>query len=443
MSSDRDMLSAQWSVLGSMILEPKLVGEVIARTSDRDFLDRRCRVIYQAIKRLFAAGEAIDSVSIRAVLGQDEDWTSLLMQIMEVTPTAADIWHYVEIMQEQARLAHLQEIGSNLLAAQSLDRAQKLVEQAQGEFSSRPGAARLNMEEMLSDFYQRLEKKPEYLTWGLSKLNENLYVELGDMVVLGGYASAGKTALAVAFAWELSKKYRVGFYSMETNNQKLADRLIAARGQITLAAIKRRTLTKENYDALAGSAKEIIGHQLELIQAAGMSVDDIRADALAHRYQVILVDYLQIVRVEKRKNRTEEVADISMGLHQLAQSNSIAVIALSQLSRAEKAGKDNVAPTMASLRESGQIEQDADAIMLLYLEKPEDPGSRRVLHIAKNKEGTRGYVYLTFDGAVQTFRQSVLEVSAPKRAAWSTRTQVHFEDLPQSTPTPFDREGIG
>lgn len=106
-----------------------------------------------------------------------------------------------------------------------------------------------------------------------------------------------------------------------------------------------------------------------------MSVDDIRADALAHRYQVILVDYLQIVRVEKRKNRTEEVADISMGLHQLAQSNSIAVIALSQLSRAEKSGKDNVAPTMASLRESGQIEQDADAIMLLYLEKPEDPAA--------------------------------------------------------------------
>lgn len=443
MSSDRDMLSAQWSVLGSMILEPKLVGEVIARTGDRDFLDRRCRVIYQAIKRLFAAGEAIDSVSIRAVLGQDEDWTSLLMQIMEVTPTAADIWHYVEIMQEQARLAHLQEIGSNLLAAQSLDRAQKLVEQANGEFSGRQGADRMGMEEMLSDFYRRLERKPEYLTWGFSKLNENLYVELGDMVVLGGYASAGKTALAVSFAWELSKTYRVGFYSLETNKYKLADRLIAARVQITLAAIKQRTLTKENYDALAGSAKEIIGHQLELIQAAGMSVDDIRADALAHRYQVILVDYLQIVRVEKRKNRTEEVADISMGLHQLAQSNSIAVIALSQLSRAEKSGKDNVAPTMASLRESGQIEQDADAIMLLYLEKPEDPGSRRVLHIAKNKEGTRGYVYLTFDGAVQTFHQSVLEVSAPKRAAWSTRTQVHFEDLPQSTPTPFDREGTG
>ena len=436
-----DFLTAQWSVLGCVILEPKLAGEVIARTSDRDFLDDKCRLIYQAIRKLFTAGEEIDPVRIRAELGGYEDWTSLLVQIMDYTPSAAAVWEYVRIMREQATIAHVQMLGAKLMAAQDRETQQKLVEEAQGEFSSRQDVRRINMSQMMEDFYRRLEEKPKYLTWGFEKLNKNLYVELGDMVVLGGYASAGKTALAVAFAWELSKTYRVGFYSLETNNYKLADRLISAQAHIALPAIKKRELSQDDYDSLAAKAKDIIGHDLELIQASGMSVDDIRADALANRYQVIVVDYLQIVRVEKRRNRTEEVADISIGLHQLAQSNGITVIALSQLSRPEKAGKDNVAPTMSSLRESGQIEQDADAVMLLYLDEPDKDDSLRVLHIVKNKEGTKGIVHLTFDGPMQTFRQTEMKDPVPQKPKWAKRAQMHFDDLPRSVSTPFDEEG--
>ncbi|MEG2120198.1 MAG: DnaB-like helicase C-terminal domain-containing protein, partial [Pseudoflavonifractor sp.] len=113
-------------------------------------------------------------------------------------------------------------------------------------------------------------------------------------------------------------------------------------------------------------------------------------------------DYLQLIP-SPGHNRTEDVTRISLGLHQMAQGNAITVVALSQLSRPET-GKDGkkAAPTMASLRESGQIEQDADVVMLLY---EEEPGSRtRVLKIAKNKEGERGKLLLDFDGARQTFR---------------------------------------
>ena len=159
---------------------------------------------------------------------------------------------------------------------------------------------------------------------------------------------------------------------------------------------------------------------MDLIDASGMTAADIRADALANRYQIIYVDYLQIVEPETRKaNRTEQVASISRAFQQLAHTNGILTVALSQLSRSEKTKDESkiIEPTMSDLRESGQIEQDADAILLLYLEDPSKPNeSRRVLKLAKNKDGERGRMYLTFDGAYQRFRQSVVDQPAPSVA---------------------------
>lgn len=129
-------------------------------------------------------------------------------------------------------------------------------------------------------------------------------------------------------------------------------------------------------------------HQLELIEASGMSVQDIQADALARRYEIVYIDYLQLVEPETRKtNRTEQVSGISRGLQQLAHGTGRLVVALSQLSRAEHTGKnEQVEPTMSDLRESGQIEQDADAILLLYLEEPNRPeAAGRVLKVAKTR----------------------------------------------------------
>ena len=177
-----------------------------------------------------------------------------------------------------------------------------------------------------------------------------------------------------------------------------------------------------------------------------MSVQDIQADALARRYEIVYIDYLQLVEPETRKpNRTEQVSGISRGLQQLAHGHGMLVVALSQLSRADKAGEDKlVEPTMSDLRESGQIEQDADAILLLYLEEPGRPDkSRRVLKVAKNKEGTRGRIYLVFDGQYQRFRESALEEPAPaaKRQTCKRppKAQMDFFDLPD-VPVPFEQK---
>ena len=198
---------------------------------------------------------------------------------------------------------------------------------------------------------------------------------------------------------------------------------------------------------MADRSDRIRARKLELIQASGMTAQDIRADALARRYEVVYIDYLQLIEPESRKvNRTEQVSAISRSLQKFAHGTGRLVVALSQLSRQEKASEDKlVEPTMSDLRESGQIEQDADAILLLYLEEPaRREESRRILKIAKNKEGTAGKVYLVFDGPFQRFRESAIEEPAPaaKRQTYKRppKEQLDFFDLPgpDEEPMPFD-----
>src|SRR5699024_7788166 len=135
------------------------------------------------------------------------------------------------------------------------------------------------------------------------------------------------------FAWHWAKLGRkVGFYSLETGEAKLEDRLIAYNMRLDFGRIKRSELTEEDYKALAMASKRLIQPALEWVPASGMTVDEIRSSALSRGYDAIFIDYLQLIQGDKRRSRAEEVAGISIGLHQLSQSTGITVVALSQLS---------------------------------------------------------------------------------------------------------------
>ncbi len=448
-AQEEDRLSAQVAVLGALLIDPRLVGQALERIRPEDFITPKCRLVFQAIRALFAEGKPTDPVTVRSKLGgrDDDGWTQYLLELMELTPTTANVWEYASIMREQARMARVAELAGLLQVAGDSDRAREYIAQLNGLMVDRRGARRMDMDQMVLAFTDRHSGTPvEYMKWGLPKLDEGTYTEMGDMVVLGGYPSAGKTALAVSMAYHQSMTRRVGFYSLETNQHKLADRLISNLAGIEMPTIKRNEISEEEWGRFAACSDRIRAHSLELIEASGMSVQDIQADALARRYEIVYIDYLQLVEPETRKtNRTEQVSGISRGLQQLAHGHGMLVVALSQLSRADKAGEDKlVEPTMSDLRESGQIEQDADAILLLYLEEPGRPDkSRRVLKVAKNKEGTRGRIYLAFDGQYQRFRESALEEPTPsaKRQTYKrpSKAQMDFFDLPD-VPVPFEQK---
>ena len=441
-------LSPQVAVLGSLLIDPSLVGQALERVRHDDFLTPKCRMVFQAIRSLYTEGKPTDPVTILGKLGgkDGDNWAEYLMECMDLTPTAANVWEYAALMREQARLARVAQLGGLLQVAQDMDKARGYIAQLNELLVERRGVRRMDMTQMLLAFTERHSGEPvEYMTWGLPKIATGTYAEMGDMVVLGGYPSAGKTALAVSMAYHQAKDRRVGFYSLETNQYKLADRLMANLAGIEMPAIKRNEITGEEWQRVADQSDRIRARKLELIEASGMSAQDIQADALAHRYEIVYIDYLQLIEPETRKvNRTEQVSAISRDLQKLAHGTGRLVVALSQLSRPDKVAEDKVVePTMSDLRESGQIEQDADVIMLLYLEEPSRPDeSRRILKIAKNKEGTRGRVYLVFDGQFQRFRESAIEEPAPgarRKAYKRPKDQMDFFELPfPDEPAPFD-----
>lgn len=245
----------------------------------------------------------------------------------------------------------------------------------------------------------------KYLTWGLNRLNSRLYAEAGDFVVLGGYPSSGKTALALSFAWHQSEDKRVGFFSLETREDKLFDRQVSMITEIPMGHIKRNQMSDSDWSSFVARGEEITRHRLDIIPAAGMSATEVMQFSKARGYQVIYIDYIQLLRADNPKTpRYEQVSQTSMVLHTLANQYGITVVGLSQLRRPDRTQK-RTAPTMSDLRESGQLEQDADVILLLYQAFPDNPSAPdRDLKIAKNKEGEAAKVLqLHFEGSTQRF----------------------------------------
>lgn len=394
--------NAQTAVLGSMLISPQCVPMVMAELREEDF-GSAYQTIYRAIRQLWRENQPVDPVTVAHLLG--DAYARTLMELIEITPTAAHIRSYIPICRNEARLAQLKTLAIQLADADTYEDARDLVSSAAALIGDHRSDDRVYpMEQLMQLFYARHLSgvQPEYLPWPLPGLGKQLYTERGDFVVLGGYPSAGKTALSLQIAdhWA-ANGYKVGYYSLETGPVKWVDRYVAAKQRISLQDIKHNTIPDHQAEDLAPASMEIIKTPIEVIQASGMTVDDIQATALSRRQEIVVIDYLQLIR-SKGYNRTEEVTQISMALHTMSQRYGITVLALSQLGRQDKS-RQRRAPGMSDLRESGQIEQDADAILLLYLEDEEAPQGDRILKVAKNKEGIRGRMLLGFDGAHQIF----------------------------------------
>ena len=267
------------------------------------------------------------------------------------------------------------------------------------------------MREMLDDFFTAQDPDtpaPQYITSGIRELDEGSFTELGDVVMIGGYPSDGKTALALSMAYHMAKTHKVGFFSLETSKQKVRDRMVSHVAQISAQAIKRRALTEADWKLLAEKSTDMVKRDLTVLRGAGTTVSEIQAISQAYGFQIIFIDYVQLVvpELDRRANRQEQMASVSIALHTFAQATGTLVIELAQLTRPERAGSWRE-PDMHDLKETGQFEQDADMIYLLFRPDPKDKtlsqDDHRMLKIAKNKEFRRGTWPLYFDGDKQTF----------------------------------------
>lgn len=435
MAISEQWVYAQQSILGSVLISPECVGKIVFGVGPEDFT-YTYRTIYNAIRDLYTTGKAVDPVTVLDKAGGGKELRELIMQLMDVTPTAANIDSYIEICRNCSRVHKYQEMGASLQAVESPAEAEELLQSAHQVTAGR-GMASWTLSEAMHDFFQRYNKKVEYLPWFISQLDPRISMEFGDFCLLGGRPSSGKSAFALEAAvyWGVVKGYRVGFYSHETSREKLTNRMIAACARVPLDSVKHGTLTEPQLQDVCDVAAKISQAPIDLISCAGKTVAEMQAFALARRHQIVIVDYLQIV-AGPGKDEYSQVSAISKSLHIMCQSLGIFCLALCQLSRTRGAR-----PSLEDLRSSGQLEQDADSVLFLHRQDGKD--MEREFIIAKNKEGECRTTKLHFDGSIQHF--SYLGPGEKPLIGYDYRRSPKYkpqaeqlEQLPMETAVPFE-----
>lgn len=391
--------AAQQSIVGALMLEPKqTAARIFDELRDEHFADPTLCNIWRVIKSLWQEDKPIDSVIVLHILGAE--YRPLLVEIIDTTPTTANFPEYIEIVKSEYTAHCAKNIISQMQASSIFQNMDELREKSAELLGLLNGGVRARTTTDIATafnlFMDDLDRKPEYVKFGLRKLDSRIYSEPGDYIVIGSRPSGGKTALALNFCNVFADKYKTVFFSLETNVSKLSARYFSNALNVDFGKIKRREISDEELKKMYEDFKGIGKKQIHFEPAAGMSAADICAVALREKAQIIVIDYIGLV-ADSGKTDYERVTAVSKYFHTFAQRHGVSVVCLCQFNRDAAKGR----PTMASLRESGQIEQDADVILLLH--RPDENATKRELIVAKNKEGETGLFDLEFDGTHQRF----------------------------------------
>ena len=435
---------AEQSVIGALLIDPDEVAGMIFQSARAEFFeDAALRHLFEAALRIWERNRPLDAVTVLAEAGGD--YETRARECMEMTPTCANTGEYLRILRSSARTAKLQSEALRIASAETEDEAVAAYEAMGRMMTGTEDIEDLSVTELISDYLDRMrDKKPvDYLSFGIDKLDELLYITPGKFVIIAGDASSGKTALSLQFAWHMAEHgRRVGFFSLETDKESLTDRLMAERqvAGIPLPTTKQKKLTDLHFEAAGLAGMKSDGVPMRIIRRA-TTVNQIRARTIMRRFDVIFVDYVQLINMEG-KDRYTKVTEISMALHRMAQDLGVTVIGLSQITQAGD-GSNKSAPSSDDLRESRQLKQDADAIMILGPD-PNGAQNLRWLHVTKNKDGRKAKLQLLFEPEYMSFsyqmpvealRSDGKATKQKNRADGIARAKqaeaVKFEELPE------------
>jgi hypothetical protein len=442
LSTPPHSLEAEQSVIGGLILENSAWDRIADVVSDDDFYRHEHRLIFRAIAILINENRPADVVTVQEQLAQNDKLEqvggfSYLVTLVQNTPSAANIRRYAEIVRERSIIRQLAEVGTQIArnaynpqgktAEQLLDEAENQVFQiAESTAKSKQGF--LEMPELLKQNIEKIDllyqrDNAEDVTGvstgfvDLDRITSGL--QAGDLVIVAGRPSMGKTAFAVNIAEDvaLSSKQPVAIFSMEMGAAQLVMRMISSVGRVDQSILKNGKLQDEHWDRLNEAVARLADAPIFIDETAGLTALEIRARSrrLARRFNgklgLIVIDYLQLMAGSGRTdNRAAELGEISRSLKSLAKELQVPVIALSQLSRTVEHRTDK-RPMMSDLRESGAIEQDADLIMFMFRDEYYTKESSQYKGLAeciigKHRNGPTGRVFLTFLGQFTKFENA-------------------------------------
>ena len=425
---------AEAALLGSIMLRPEAVNEIIDIVKPESFYSEKNRLIFKVMMELFTKNSPIDLLSLSSRLSEKSlleqvGGTAFLAELVQSVPSSTNVKHYAEIVQKKYMMRNL--IGAaERISELGFDEAgdlEELLDQAEKnifDVTNFSGVHKfIELRDTLAEAWERLDKLHNSkdmlrgVPTGFKELDSKLSgLQKSDLIILAARPSMGKTSLALDIARQtaVSHKTPVGIFSLEMSSQQLVDRMLSSASGVDSWKLRTgKNLSLENdFAQIRGAMNSLSQAPIYIDDQPGNNILKMRSIARRLKSEkglgLIIVDYLQLMvptNARHNDNLVQQVTEISRSLKHLARELDVPVLALSQLSRAveSRGGK----PRLSDLRDSGSIEQDADVVMFIhredkYNENSDKPNIAEIL-IEKHRNGPTGKVELYFDEKKATF----------------------------------------
>ena len=423
-------LEAEQSVLGAILIDSQCITEVVGIVKPEDFYLQQNREIYEAIYTMFNYSQTIDPVTVLDKLRElgyyHDNSRDYILQLMEITPTAANVVRYAGIVRDKAMLRGLGEAGTDIVEmvseqvgtpSEMLETAEKKIyalrKGERGDSLEHIGTIMVKVFDHLTELSQSDSTIPG-LSSGLRDLDMKINgLNKSDLILVAARPAMGKSAFALNLGVNVAKKYKktVAIFNLEMSREQLALRLLASESFIDMSKLATGKLSEEEWGKLCMASAALSQTDIRIDDNPSVTVADINAKCRRlDNLGLVVIDYLQLMQGsgygKNNENRVVVVSEISRSLKIMAKELNVPVVCLSQLSRAVESRTDK-RPILSDLRESGAIEQDADSVMFLYRDDYYNPDTeeKNVAEciVSKNRHGETGTVKLQWFGPYQTF----------------------------------------
>lgn len=426
---------AEQAVVGSMLIDPRCVPDVMERLKGDEFYIKLNRDIYETMAAMFAYGQTIDPVTVldqmkvRGVYTDDCD--SYMAEIMRITPTASNVMEYAAIVRDRALLRRLGETADeiNNMVYEGSGEAETMLEAAERKiYALRQGrnvgglmpvsAVVQNVFDELSAAAASGSKIPGMSTGLVDLDNKILGLNKSELILIAARPGMGKTSIGLNICLNAAKATgkTVAIFSLEMSREQLVTRFLSSEGEIPLGNLLTGNLTMDEWKRTAHACAAVSSLDILVNDNPTLTVAEMNAQCRRlNNLGLVMIDYLQLMQGSGSKNswasesRQQVVSDISRMMKIMAKELNVPVLCLSQLSRANEQRQDK-RPMLSDLRESGSIEQDADIVMGIYREgyynqEIENPNLTELI-VLKNRHGETGKDNLQWQGEYTTFRDA-------------------------------------